>query len=187
MDTKKLVEETKTKLNTALAHLGEELKKLRTGRAHPSMLEGVIAIAYGTPMPLNQLSNITTPEPQLLQISPFDPSNIQAISEAIRNNQSLGLNPSDDGRIIRLPIPPLTTERRQEITKQLGSKAEECNITCRNIRHEVLDLSKKAKNGKELTEDDYKWLEKQVDELMTKAKQEVEAVSKAKEQEIMTV
>jgi ribosome recycling factor len=88
MDTNKAIKDTENKLNGALAHFEEELKKLRTGRAHPSMLDGVTVVAYGTEMPLNQVSNITTPEAQLIQISPFDPSNIQAISEAIRNNQS---------------------------------------------------------------------------------------------------
>ena len=187
MNPNQVATEVKQKLDGAVNHFTEELKKLRTGRAHPSMLDGVMVVAYGTPMPLNQVANVTTPEPQLLQISPFDASNIQAISDAIRNNQSLGMNPSDDGRMVRVPIPPLTTERRQEIVKQLGSKAEECNISCRNIRHDALDLAKKAKNAKEITEDDYSSLEKQIDQLRAKIKTEIESHSKTKEQEIMTV
>ncbi len=187
MDTNKAIKDTENKLNGALAHFEEELKKLRTGRAHPSMLDGVTVVAYGTEMPLNQVSNITTPEAQLIQISPFDPSNIQAISEAIRNNQSLGLNPSDDGRVVRIPIPPLTTERRQDIVKQLSTKAEDCHISCRNIRHDILDEAKKAKNAKEITEDDLASLEKKVNDLMANVKTKVDQLSKAKEQEIMTV
>jgi ribosome recycling factor len=187
MDTIKLVNDTKHKLELAKAHFEDELKKLRTGRAHPSMLDGVVATAYGTPMPLNQISNITTPEAQLIQISPFDPANIQAICEAIRNDQSLGLNPSDDGRVVRVPIPPLTTERRQEIVKQLNSKAEECHISCRNIRHDALDEAKKAKNAKEITEDDLKSTEKQINDLMNNVKNQIEELSKNKEKEIMTV
>ena len=139
MDINNLLNGTEKKLNGALSHFEDELKKLRTGRAHPSMLDGVVVVAYGTEMPLNQVSNITTPEAQLIQISPFDPNNIQAISDAIRNNQSLGLNPSDDGRVVRIPVPPLTTERRQDIVKQLNAKAEECHITRRNIRHDALN------------------------------------------------
>jgi ribosome recycling factor len=187
MDTNKLAKDTENKLNGALSHLEDELKKLRTGRAHPSMLDGVMVVAYGTEMPLNQVSNITTPEAQLIQISPFDPTNIQAINDAIRNNQSLGLNPSDDGRVVRIPVPPLTTERRQDIVKQLSTKAEDCHISCRNIRHDALDEAKKAKNAKDITEDDLSSLEKKINDLMANVKNKVEQLTKAKEQEIMTV
>lgn len=187
MDINNLLNGTEKKLNGALSHFEDELKKLRTGRAHPSMLDGVVVVVYGTEMPLNQVSNITTPEAQLIQISPFDPNNIQAISDAIRNNQSLGLNPSDDGRVVRIPVPPLTTERRQDIVKQLNAKAEECHITSRNIRHDALDSAKKAKNSKEITEDDLSAVEKKINELMNEIKNKVDQLSKAKEQEIMTV
>jgi ribosome recycling factor len=187
MDINNLLESTEKKLNSALEHFEDELKKLRTGRAHPSMLDGIMVNAYGTDMPLNQVSNITTPEAQLIQISPFDPNNIQAISDAIRNNPSLGLNPSDDGRVVRIPVPPLTTERRQEIVKQLSTKAEECHISCRNIRHDSLDEAKKAKNSKEITEDDLNSVEKKINDLMNNIKNKVDQLSKAKEQEIMTV
>lgn len=187
MSPNQLVEEAKVKLSHAINHFNDELKKLRTGRAHPSQLDGVTVVAYGSPMPLNQVANISAPEAQLLQITPFDPSNIHAISEAIRNDQSLGLNPMDDGRVVRVPIPPLTTERRQQIVKQLYEKAEEAHIVARTIRRDILDLAKKAKNDKQLSEDDLSRVEKQVDELMAKNKAEVEATAKAKEQEIMTV
>jgi len=187
MNPNTLVEDAKSKLTAAVEHFNDEIKKLRTGRAHPSMLDGLMVVAYGTPMPLNQVSNVTAPEAQQLQIMPFDPANIQAISESIRNDQSLGLNPSDDGRVVRVPIPPLTTERRQQIVKQLSEKAEEAHIACRNIRHDVLDEAKKAKSSKDISEDDYARLEKQVEELMAKTKQDIEAAAKEKEQEIMTV
>ena len=134
--------EIELKIKTSIEHLQEELKKVRTGRAHPDMISGLMVDAYGAQMPLNQLANVTTPEPQLLQISPFDPSNIEAISKAIRDNPSLGMNPSDDGRLIRVPIPPLTTERRQEMGKILGSKAEEARISIRSIRHDFLNDTK---------------------------------------------
>lgn len=187
MNPNQIVDDAKNKLNSAFAHFQEELKKIRTGRAHPSQLDSVMVSVYGTSMPLNQTANITAPEAQLLQITPFDPSNISAISDAIRNDQSLGLNPMDDGRIVRVPIPALTTERRQQITKQLSEKVEETHITCRNIRHDALDLAKKGKNDKSLSEDDYNRTEKQVDELMAKSKADIEAAAKTKEQEIMTV
>ncbi len=182
-----ILEQTKTKFQRALEHFEGELKKLRTGRAHPSMLDGVTAEAYGTPMPLNQLATITAPEPQLLQISPFDPNNLEAIANAIRDNQSLGFNPTDDGHVIRIPIPTLTEERRREIAKQLGGKSEEAMIAMRNARHEALKEGEHAKKNKSIGEDDFVRLQKQVDDLMQEFKQKVEQASKAKETEILTV
>ncbi len=187
MNPQDLIRQTETKLKAACEHFENELKKLRTGRAHPSMLEGVMAEAYGTPMPLNQLATITTPEPQLLQLSPFDPSNIQAISSAIRDNQTMGLNPSDDGRVVRVPIPPLNEERRRQITKQLGEKVEDCLISQRGIRRDVIADLDLAKKDKDISEDDHKRLSKEVEDLMSKYKKIVDDLAKAKESEIMTV
>lgn len=187
MSPTQLVEDTKAKLGSSVSHLEEELKKLRTGRAHPSMLDGIMVHAYGVPMPLNQVGNVTAPEAQLIQITPFDPNNIAAISEAIRNDQGLGLNPADDGRVVRIPIPPLTTERRQQIVKQLNEKVEESFVAARNIRHEALDALKDAKNNKDISEDDFARLEKQIESLMAENKSTVENLAKQKEQDIMTV
>src|SRR5437016_171191 len=132
MDINQVVAETKTKLDQATGHFKEELKKLRTGRAHPSMLDNITVEAYGQPMPLKSLAGVTTPEPQLLQISPFDPNNLQAIAEGIRNDKSLGLTPTDDGRVVRVNLPPMTAENRQEMVKVLHQKVEECLISARN-------------------------------------------------------
>src|ERR1700712_283198 len=122
------------RFESAVSHFAEELKKVRTGRAPPSMLDSILVEAYGQRMPLNQVANITVPEPQLLTITPFDPSTIQVVVAAIRNDQALGLNPSDDGRIIRVPIPPLTEERRKLLVKQTSEKVEEARIALRNVR-----------------------------------------------------
>ncbi len=187
MNPQDALKHAQDKFQAQISHFNEELKKLRTGRAHPSMLDGVLATAYGVPTPLNQLATITTPEAQLIQISPFDPSNIQAIASAIRDNPSLGLNPSDDGRVVRVPIPALTTERRQQIVKQLGEKAEESMIAMRQIRHEALDKIAAAKKDKTIGEDDAKRYEKQVDDVMNKVKLDVDAAAKVKEAEIMKV
>lgn len=187
MDTNQIVNSTKNKFQKALEHFEGELKKLRTGRAHPNMLDGISAEAYGTPMPLNQLATISAPEPQLLQVSPFDPSNLESIATAIREDQSLGFNPTDDGHVIRIPIPPLNEERRREIAKQLGGKSEEAMIAMRNARHEALKEAEAAKKDKTIGEDDYSRLQKQVDDLMQEFKQKIEAASKTKETEIMTV
>lgn len=99
------------KMIGAVAHFEEEIKKVRTGRSHPGMLEGVHVEVYGQKMPLNQVANVTAPEAQMLQVTPFDPSNVQAIAAAIRADQSLGFNPSDDGRIVRVPVPALTDRK----------------------------------------------------------------------------
>jgi ribosome recycling factor len=175
------------KFKAAGEHFKNELNKLRTGRASAAMLDGVMVEAYGSPMPLNQVATVTAPEAQLIQISPFDPNNIQAIAAAIRNNQSLGLNPSDDGRVVRVPIPPLTEERRREISKQVGTKQEECMVSLRNIRHEAIDAIDQAKKDKSIGEDDAKRLEKQVDDAMSKIRDEAAAIAKAKEQEILNL
>lgn len=187
MELGQIIEKTQQKLDGAISRFQEDLKRLRTGRASASMLDGVTVEAYGTPMPLNQIANITAPEAQLIQITPFDPNNLAAISNAIRDNQSLGLNPNDDGRVVRVPIPPLTEDRRREITKQVGVKLEEAMVSMRSVRHEAIDAVNDAKKAKELSEDEAKRLVQQVEDLMNKAKAEADSHAKAKEQEIMTV
>ena len=187
MNPSQIVSDAQNKFQAALSHFNEDLKKVRTGRAHPSMLDGVMVKAYGSPMPLIQVANVTAPEAQLLQITPFDPTNIQPIASAIRDNPSLGLNPSDDGRVVRVPIPPLTEDRRREYVKLVNSKVEDAMVALRNIRHDGLRAIDLAKKDKSIGEDDAKRLEKQVDEIMNKVKSEVDVASRTKESEIMTV
>ncbi len=187
MNPNQIVDDVKKKFQGIFEHFQGELKKVRTGRASAAMLDGVMVTAYGTQMPLNQVSNVTAPEAQLIQITPFDPNNIQAIASAIRDNPTLGLNPSDDGRVVRVPIPPLTEERRREYVKVLSGKVEDCMIALRGARRDAIDAVDKAKKDKTIGEDDAKRLEKQIDEAMNKAKADVETASKAKESEIMTL
>jgi ribosome recycling factor len=187
MNPNNIVEDAKKKFQGALEHFQTELKKVRTGRAHAAMLDSVMVTAYGTQMPLNQVANVTAPETQLIQVTPFDPGNIQAIASAIRDNPTLGLNPSDDGRVVRVPIPALTEDRRREYVKVLGGKEEDCMIALRVIRRDAIDAVAQAKKDKAIGEDDAKRLEKQVDEIMNKVKGEVDAAAKTKETEIMTV
>lgn len=175
------------KMMLAFSHFEDELKKVRTGRAHPGMLDGIKVEVYDTQMPLNQAANITAPEPQLLQITPFDPGNIQAIAASIRADQSLGFNPSDDGRIIRVPVPPLTEERRKLLVKQTGEKVEETRIALRNIRQDGLKDAKRKKDAKELSEDDVKSVEKEFDKLMAEYQEKIDAAFKAKEKDILTI
>ena len=143
--------------------------------------------AYGVKMPLNQVANVTAPEAQLLVVTPFDPSNITAITAAIRDNQGLGFNPSDDGRVVRVPVPALTEERRHQLVKQVSEKIEEARIALRTIRQEALKEAKRMKEAKELGEDDVKRVEKEVDSLMSTMHDQVEAIFKAKEKDVLTV
>lgn len=175
------------KMTQAFNHFQDELKKVRTGRAHAGMLEGVMVEAYGVKVPLNQAANITAPEAQMLLVTPFDPGNITAITSAIRDNQSLGFNPSDDGRVVRVPVPALTEERRHQLVKQVGEKAEEARIAMRTIRQDSLKDAKRMKDNKELSEDDYKRVEKEIDMLMSKVQTQIDEAVKVKEKDVLTI
>jgi ribosome recycling factor len=161
-----------------------EMKKVRTGRAHPDMLSGIKVEVYGQFMPLNQAANITAADATMLVVTPFDPANIAAIESAIRADQALGLNPADDGRVIRVPIPPLTEERRKEIVKNASEKVENAKIAIRNVRE---DARKAVKIASEMSEDVKKRAEKEIDELTKEFSDKVEAEFKAKSDEIMKI
>jgi len=173
------------KMAGAVEHLEDELKKIRTGRAHPGMLDSLRVEMYGTEMPLNQVANVTAPEAQLLQITPFDPASLQKISTAIRNDQSLGLNPSDDGRVVRVPVPALTEERRHVLVKQAGEKAEDAKIALRSIRQDGLKEARRLKDEKKLSEDDLKIIEKEFEHLMADYQGKIESLLRTKEEDIL--
>jgi len=175
------------RFSAAVTHFQDELKKVRTGRAHPSMLDGLTVEAYGQAMPLNQVANVVAAEAQMLTVTPFDPSNLQAIVAAIRADQGLGLNPSDDGRLVRVPIPALTEERRKQIVKQTSEKVEEARIALRNIRQDALKEAKRLKDAKEISEDDQKRIEKSIDESMATYNAHLDTAFKEKEKEILTI
>ena len=173
----------KNKMDQVVERFKTEMTKVRTGRAHPDMLSSVKVELYGQYMPLNQAANINVADATMLTITPFDPANITKISAAIRADQALGLNPADDGRLIRVPIPPLTEERRREIVKNASSKVEEAKIAIRNARE---DARKEIKTM-ELSEDEKKRAEKNVDELTKEYSSKVEQVFAEKEAEIMKI
>lgn len=174
--------EDRGKMDSIVQRFKDEMKKVRTGRAHPDMLSGIKVEVYGQFMPLNQAANITAADATLLVVTPFDPSNIQAIAAAIRADQALGLNPADDGRVIRVPIPPLTEERRKEIVKTASSKVEDAKVAIRNIRE---DARKAVKNAAELSEDIKKRAEKEIDDLTKEFSDKIDAEFKTKSEEIM--
>lgn len=173
----------KTKMTAALDRFSEEMKKVRTGRAHPDMLANVKVEVYGQFSPLNQVSNITVSGATMLLITPYDAANISKISAAIRADQSLGLNPADDGRVIRVPIPPLTEERRKEIVKTASAKVEEAKIALRKAR----DDARKEIKAAELAEDAKKRAEKEVDDLIKDFNTQIDKLFAEKEADIMKI
>ncbi|MBR0467673.1 ribosome recycling factor [Candidatus Saccharibacteria bacterium] len=176
------VAEDRKKMEAVIERFKNEMKKVRTGRAHPDMLSGIKVEVYGQFMPLNQVANITAADATLLVITPFDPTNIQVIAAAIRADQSLGLNPADDGRVIRVPIPALTEERRKEIVKSASAKVEEAKVAIRNVRE---DARKAVKVAAEMSEDVKKRAEKEIDEITKEFNDKVENEFKSKSEEIM--
>ena len=151
---KELLRETENRMRKTVEVLESDLRTIRTGRASPALVERVMVDYYGTPTPLNQLAVIAAPEPQLLTIRPYDPGSLNDIERAILKSE-LGLTPSNDGRIIRLPIPRLTEERRQELAKLVRQRVEEGKIALRNIRREVLDDLRDLDKEKMIAEDDF--------------------------------
>lgn len=175
--------EYRDSMKNVIARFEEAMKKVRTGRAHPDMLANIKVEAYGQFMPLNQVANITVSDGTMLLVTPFDPGTIQNIAAAIRNDSSLGLNPSDDGHVVRVPVPPLTEERRKEIVKTASAKVEEAKVAIRNVRE---DARKELKTA-ELPEDVKKKAEKTVDELTKSFTDQIDAAFKAKSAEIMAI
>lgn len=178
------VSEDRKKMEAVVERFRDEMKKVRTGRAHPDMLSGIKVEVYGQFMPLNQVANITAADATLLVVTPFDPSSIQAIEAAIRADQALGLNPADDGRIIRVPIPALTEERRKEIVKTASAKVEDAKKALRNVRE---DARKSVKIATEMGEDVKKRAEKEIDEITKEFSDKVEAEFKSKSEDIMKI
>lgn len=181
------ISEYKNKFEASLKHIEDELSKVRTGRAHPSMLSGIIVEAYGSKMPLNQVATTTVLDAHMLQVAPFDPSNLNNITKAIRADQSLGFNPSDDGHIIRVPVPILTEEGRKALVKQVSSRVEEAKIGFRSIRQDAMKDLKKMKQDKTISEDEQKRFEKQLDTMIDDFNSNLEQLFKTKEKEILTI
>lgn len=175
--------ELKTEMAAVIDRFNDAMKKVRTGRAHPDMLGSVKVEAYGQFMPLNQVANVTVSGASMLLVTPFDPSNIQAISSAIRADQALGLNPADDGRVVRVPIPPLTEERRKEIVKTASGKVEEAKIAMRKLR----DDARKDLKNEELSDDMKKRAEKEIDDITKEFGTKVDKLFAEKQAEIMKI
>ena len=176
----------KTRMDKAVEDFRKELTATRTGRASVHMLDGVHVEAYGSQMPLNQLANISAPEPQLITVQPWDMSQIGAIEKAIRSAE-LGLNPMNDGKIIRVPIPALTEDRRKEMVKHLHKVLEDHRTAIRNVRRDGNDAIKKSMKDKKITEDEERGAMEQIQKLTDDEIKKMEDLCKSKEKEIMQV
>jgi ribosome recycling factor len=176
----------KNRMEKAIAEFQHAMASIRTGRASLSLLDPVRVDYYGTPTPLNQLANLHVPEPSLITLQPWDASQIGPIEKAIRSSD-LGLNPSNDGKLIRLPIPPLTEERRKELVKRLHHMAEDHRVAIRNIRRDGNESVKKLLKDKKITEDEDKRAHDDIQKLTDAEMQKLEQAMKAKEKEILEI
>jgi ribosome recycling factor len=174
----------KTRMEKAVEDFRNEMTSTRTGRASVHMLDGVMVEAYGSQMPLNQLANVSAPEPQLITVQPWDVSQMAAIEKAIRA-ADLGLNPMNDGKLVRVPVPALTEDRRKEMVKHLHKALEEHRTAVRNIRRDGNDIIKKAMKDKKITEDEERGALDQIQKLTDDEIKKMEEMSKAKEKEVL--
>jgi ribosome recycling factor len=176
----------RTRMEKAISDLQHEMAHIRTGRASLGILDHIRVDYYGTPTPLNQVANLHVPEPSMITIQPWDVSQIGPIEKAIRTSD-LGLNPANDGKMIRLPIPPLTEERRKDLVKKLHGVAEHHRVSIRNIRRDGNEAVKKLLKDKKVTEDDDKKAHDEIQKLTDAYMLKIDQASKAKEKEIMEI
>ncbi|MBR5805002.1 MAG: ribosome recycling factor [Clostridia bacterium] len=181
-----ILDNSSEKMNKTISVLKQELGGLRAGRANPQLLDRLLVDYYGTQTPINQLGNISTPEPRLLVISVWDQKAIPAIEKAIQKSE-LGINPANDGRVIRLVFPELNEERRKELVKIVKKKGEESKVAIRSIRRDANEQSKKAQKDNQLTEDDQKQLEDKIQKLTDEKIKEIDGILSEKEKEILSV
>ena len=181
-----VLRDTEGKMKKSVEALRQHLTTIRTGRASPALVEHLQVDAWGSSMPLNQLAGISTPDARMIVIQPYDKSTIKAIEKAIQNSE-LGINPSNDGVVIRLAVPPLTEDRRRALTKQVKSQVEESKVAVRNQRRDALDAVKKLEHDKQISENDQRRGQEKLQELTDKYIREVEQIGAAKEAEVMEV
>ena len=176
----------KTRMDKAVEDFRKEMAATRTGRASVHMLDGVAVDAYGSQMPLNQLANVSAPEPQLITVQPWDVSLIGSVEKAIRS-ADLGLNPINDGKLVRVPVPALTEERRKDMVKHLHKVLEEHRTAVRNIRRDGNDMIKKSLKDKKITEDEERGALEQIQKLTDDEIKKMEDLAKGKEKEVLSL
>ena len=183
---KEQIKSHEAKMQKTLDVLSKELAAVRAGRANPAVLDKITVEYYGAPTPLNQVAAISTPDPRTLAIQPWDGSVLKAIEKAIQVSD-LGINPQNDGKSIRLVFPQLTEERRKELVKQVKKYTEDAKVAVRNIRRDAMDKFKAQKKASEITEDDYKIAEKDLQKLTDDWIKEIEKISEKKEKELFEI
>src|SRR5215471_6740375 len=186
MEIKDVVADARRRMDSAVEDARKKLATVRTGRASVSLLDSVVVEYYGTEMPINQVATIHAPEPTMLTVQPFDPTQLGNIEKAIRASD-LGLNPANDGKLIRVPVPPLTEERRKQMARLVHEVAEEHRTAIRNVRRDANDHLKKMLKDKEISEDDEKKALDQIQKLTDQHISNISEISEHKEKEIMTV
>ncbi len=185
-----MIEEALEELSEAAGKAHEALKRqlgrLRTGRAHPSLLDSLRVESYGSPTPIQQLASVTVPEPRMLMVKPWDKTSIRAIEKAIMESD-LGLNPQNDGDIIRIPLPALTEERRRDLVKVAKKQGEECRVSIRKARNDCKEMLSSLQSESEISEDDEERAKKRMEDITQKATAQVEDIISKKEQDILAV
>lgn len=174
------------RMQGTIRSLEEEMAGIRTGRASPALVEHLSVDYYGTPTPLQQLATIAAPEPQMITIRPYDPGSLNTIEKAILTSD-LGLTPSNDGKLIRLMIPPLTEERRQDLVKIVSKRLEEAKVSVRNIRRDALEDMRQLEKEKQVSEDEFFTAKEELQKLTDHYSEEIDRIGDRKEQEIMEV
>ena len=185
-EMKQVFEKTESKMKKSIGHLQEEYAAIRAGRANPAVLDKIMVNYYDTPTPINQLAAVSVSEARVLLIQPWDMSVLRGIEKAIQTSD-LGVNPQNDGKIIRLVFPPLNEERRRELVKEISKLAEEAKVAVRSIRRDSIEKLKAMKKTSEITEDDLKQAEKKIQDLTDKYVKNVDSCFAAKEKEIMEI
>lgn len=183
---KETVKDAETRMKSAIQNLEDSLATIRTGRASPALVEKMPIDYYGSPTPLMQLATISVPEPRALLIRPFDGSSLKTIERAIIASD-LGLTPNNDGKVIRLNLPPLTEDRRRDLVKIVHNRLEECRVSVRNVRRDLMKDLREFENEKMISEDDLKKGEEELQKLTDKMVALIEEIGKRKEKEIMEV
>ena len=181
-----ILRDAESKMSKSVDHFGGELTSIRTGRANPALIDKVMVPYYGTPTPLNQLAQISAPEPRLLVVQVYDKSQMGAIEKALRTSDQ-GLNPANDGQVIRVPIPPLTEERRKEYVKLVRQKAEEARVAIRNVRRDELHRIEHMQKEGDVPEDEAKRASARLQKITESVIEKVDALAGRKEREVMEV
>ena len=184
--TKADYDSVESKMDKTIANLTENFNTIRAGRANPHVLDKITVDYYGAPSPLNAVANIQVPEARMITLAPWDPSMLKEIEKAIQSSD-LGINPSNDGKIIRLVFPILTEERRKELVKDVKKYGEEAKVAIRNVRRDAIDKMRAANKKKELTEDDLKEYEEKVQKITDKYVKDVDKACEVKEKELMEI